>query len=813
MSDARKRIEIWFEGLGGFLFRHRWPVLLVMAALVTFFAMQLPKMRVDTSTEGFLHPQDPTLVIYDQFRHQFGRDEFIILALEPPEVFDLGFLNKLKALHRELEEKVPHLDDIVSLYNARNTRGQGDTLIVEDLLETMPADEAEMAALKARVMSNPLYRNRVISADGKVTTIVLKTDAFSTAGAKAEVLEGFDDPGDRKQPAEFIPLTDQENTEAVDAVHRVIERYRSPDMPIRMAGSPVVTHRLKQAMLADSMLFIRLALLIIAVCLLVLFRRLSGVILPLVVVVASVISTVGIMTLCGVPLKLPTQILPGFLLAVGVGASVHVLAIFYQNLNGGHDRRGAIVDALGHSGLAIVLTSLTTAAGLGSFATAEVAPIADLGIFAGLGVLLSLVYTVVLLPALLAIIPVRPARSRSGQADPAQEGRMDRVLYAVADFSTSHARSILAVSLAVILVSLFGVFKVTFGHDPLTWLPQSWPVKPATAYIDQRMRGSLALEVLVDTGRENGLYDRELLVTLDRLRAELEQYRQDPLFVGMATSLADMLKEINQALNENRPEAYRIPADPRVIPQEFLLFENSGSDDLEDVVDTTFRLARFSIKGPWMDAVLYEPFLDHIEGRFRQALAGKAQVTMTGMMPILARTLSMSVRSMARGYVYAFVVITLMMILLIGSLRVGLLSMLPNLLPIFITIGLLGWMGRPMDLFTMLVGSIAIGLAVDDTVHFMHHFRRYYAESGDVSQAVHQTLHTAGRAMLVTSIVLSAGFFTYMFSSMNNLFMFGLLTGLTIILALLADFLLSPALMALVHRAPAPQPAVETTRS
>jgi hypothetical protein len=509
-----------------------------------------------------------------------------------------------------------------------------------------------------------------------------------------------------------------------------------------------------------------------------------------------------------VPLKLPTQILPGFLLAVGVGASVHVISIFYQDLNQGSDRRVAIKNALGHSGLAIVLTSLTTAAGLGSFATAEIAPLADLGIFSSLGVMLSLVYTVVLLPALLAVFPVKARQANGRPMDPDKPGRMDLVLYAVADFSTRHSKSILAISMLIILVSGLGVLQIRFGHNPLSWLPDSWPVRPATEYIDHSLRGTVAVEVLVDTGRENGLYDRDVLKALDELSAELETYEQGPIFVGMATSLADMLKEIHQALNQNQAAFRRIPENQALIPQEFLLFENSGSDDLEDVVDTTFRLARFTIKCPWKDAVLYQPFLDKIENSFQQKLGDKAEITLTGMIPIMARTFSASLHSAAKGYIYAFVVITLMMIVLIGSLKVGLLSMLPNLLPIFITMGFIGWLDYPLDLFTMLIGSIAIGLAVDDTVHFMHHFRRYYAESGSVPRAVHQTLHTAGRAMLVTSIVLSAGFFSYMFADMNNLAMFGLLTGMTIILALLADFLLAPALMALVHRGDAaPQTA------
>jgi predicted RND superfamily exporter protein len=155
---------------------------------------------------------------------------------------------------------------------------------------------------------------------------------------------------------------------------------------------------------------------------------------------------------------------------------------------------------------------------------------------------------------------------------------------------------------------------------------------------------------------------------------------------------------------------------------------------------------------------------------------------------------------MAKSYTIALIVITVLMVLLIGKLRIGMLSMIPNLFPICLTLGIMGWFKVPMDLFTMLVGSIAIGLAVDDTIHFMHNFRRYFEESGDAVLAVQETLHTAGRAMLITSCVLSIGFFIFMFASLNNLYNFGWLTGFTIITALLADYFIAPALMVLVHR-------------
>ncbi len=802
MVNLRRHIEKWFEHLGHVIYRNPIKTLLVMLVVIAAMASQVPKITIDTSTEGFLHENDPILAAYNAFRDQFGRDELIIVAINPPNVFDQTFLKKLKALHEDLEENVPHIDDITSLVNARNTRGERDELIVEDLLENWPETKGEMEALKARVLSSAMYQNNLISQDGRFTTIVIKTDRYSSLGQDLEVLEGFEDdtpedsgkkgPDLGKQPY----LTDRENGEAVMAVQRILRKYEAPDFPVYLAGSPVVTHFLKRTMLKDMRKFMGLAVVTIAVFLFVMFRRISGVLLPLFLVILSLLSTLGIMAAARVPIKLPTQILPSFLLAVCVGASVHILAIFYLRYQQSRDKQDAIAYALGHSGLAVVMTSVTTAAGLVSFLTADVAPIAEIGMFASTGVMLGLIYTLVGLPALLALVPIKNRPFKGGARNATL---MDRFLARIGSFSTGHPGPILVAAALIVAVSITAALKIRFSHHVLGWFPEKNEIRSATERIDHELRGSITLEVVVDTGRENGLYEPDILNRLEKATADIEPLELEGVFAGKAWSLTTILKEINQALNENRPDFYTVPQNRELVAQEFLLFENTGSDDLEDVVDSQFSMARFTIKVPFRDAVTYRAFDETVDRYFKENFP-EANVTFTGLGVLLIRTVLNTITSMAKSYLIALVVVTILMILLIGRVRIGMLSMIPNLAPILLTLGVMGAFSIPMDLFTMMVGSIAIGLAVDDTIHFMHNFRRYYEDSGDPKEAVQETLHTTGRAMLVTSVVLSLGFFIFTFATMNNLFNFGLLTAFTIAMALAADYLIAPALMVLVNR-------------
>jgi predicted RND superfamily exporter protein len=812
MKSIRSRIESRFESFAHVLFDHRYKMLVVMLFFVFLLAAQIPGIRMDTSTEGFLHETDPILIEYEEFRDQFGRDEMAIVAVRSENIFDIKFLEKLKNLHEDLRDNLPDLAEITSLINARNTHGKADELIVEDLFENWPANQRDLDAIARQAKQNQMYKNLLLSEDGMLTTIVLKTHTYSGQGEGTEDdLTGFSDEiiDNGETPGKQVYLTDKENSDFVEALGTIIDKHRTDDFPVFMAGSPVVTDFLKQSMMSNMRRFMGLALLTISVFLFVMFRRLSGVLMPVFIVMVSLVSTMGLMALTKVAIKIPTQILPSFLLSVAVGASVHILVMFFQSFDRGETKRDAIGHALGHSGLAILMTSLTTAGGLLSFSTAEVAPIADLGLFAAAGVILSLVYTLVFLPVLLSIFPIKskasikeapgqiPVNGSAGSTG--APASMDAVLNFVARTSTQHPRKVLLTALALIIIALAGILKIELSHDPVRWLPDKSDVRISNEILDHELKGTTILEVIVDTKKENGLYDPDFMARLEQSGKVFESYKDDKVYVGKAFSLTIVVKETNQALHENNAEFYNVPKNKELIAQELFLFENSGSDDLEDFTDSQFSKARLTLKLPFVDAIAYSEFMDHVQEHFRSKYPDET-VQITGMVAILSRVLTNAMHSMLKSYGYAFGVITILMILLIGRVKIGFFSMIPNIYPIFIMLGVMGWFHIPMDLFSMLVGSIAIGLAVDDTIHFMHNFRRYYEQYKDPVAAVYETLHTTGRAMLVTTCVLSIGFFTFMFSEMNNLFNFGFLAGFTLIIALLSDYFIAPALMVLLHK-------------
>lgn len=794
MSGIRGDIENLFERLGHWIFKNPIKTLALVFAFCAFFFAQVPSLGVDTSSEAMLKKDDPIRLAYNEFKNQFGKSEILVIAIRPKNVFDPVFLEKLRAFHEELEDKIPYVRKVTSLINIRNTRGEDDALIVEDLLENWPENGMTMAQLKQRVMNNPLYINHIISENGDVTAVLIETDAFADTDLQEEdIFSGFEeDAGLDNKDEERQYFTVEQNSEVVNAVTALSRQYQEPDFKVAISGRPIVLNTFNLATLHDVRFCVFLSIIVNSLLLAVLFRRASGVILPLIIVISSALCTLGAMSLLDVPFKMPTTVIPAFLVAVGLADSVHILAIFYRRLDQGDSKEDSIAFAMGHSGLAIAMTTLTTAAGLLSFSMAELTAIAEMGRFAAFGVMLALIFTIIMLPALLAFTPVRqkPKQAR-GLA-------MDKFLLWFAHISTKYPTRIIACSIVIMAVSVGFMFTLKFSDNIVNHFPKKMQVYKDVKIIDRDLKGTVSMEVVVDTGVENGTHDPKILASIEKISHEIEAIKTDGIYVGKVVSINNVVKETNQALHENDKEYYALPADRQTIAQELLLFENSGSDDLEKIVDNQFSKTRITIKTKWVDSVLFKKFIDEWKMRISKEFEGRADITITGVMSIMARTIPAALHSMAKSYVVAFVVITILMLVLVGEMRIGLVAMFPNLLPIALIMGIIGACLLPLNMNTLMIGSIAIGLVVDDTMHFIYNFRKYYYLSGDAKKAVEETMLGTGRALLITSLVLCCGFFTLLSGTLLHLVQFGFFTGLVIIAALLADFFLAPALMVLL---------------
>lgn len=802
----RKDTEQYFSRWGEFCFDHpRW-LIGGTVFMLAFFSSYLPNMRTNLSSESYLRQDDPARLTFKRFQHEWGRDDRIVLVVESDQdILNESMLRKLRDFHSTLEN-FPQVTKVESLINARLTLGEGDELIVRDLFEQWPETPDDLAQLKTLIYSRSLYRDNFIADNGRSTILVVTPDAFKAelTGANTAVSEeefDFEDAFEEEAlPESSVAahdnsdlLPDEELFALIDKIIAFSEAQSKDGVQIRLSGPSYLTHQLTVILLRDMSLYAGLGMLVTASLLMLVFRRWIMVVLPVAVAMLAVHLSFALMCFFDMVITSVTQILPSLLLAVGVGNSVHIFSVFFQALDRGQPKREALAYAMGHSGLAVVLTGLTTAGGLASFVTADMKAVADIGIVAPMGIFSALLFSLVLLPALISVTKFKEQGIRSDENSPLQ-----KFLGYCAYLSTQHTRKVIAAWALLICLSLWLASGLGPSHNPLLWFPPEHDIRDTMEEVNEQYKGSTYLEIVIDSGKPNGLHEPKLLHAIDRAIQEARTIEVNGVVAGPTISLLNVNKELHQALNSNQPAFYQIPDSRELIAQELLLFENSGSDDLQDLTDSHFQKLRITAKLPFVDSLYYQPYLDVIQKHFDDIIGEQAEVVLTGTTPIFATTMGYIISDTVRAYLLAFAVIAPLMMILVGSVRVGLISMIPNLAPIIITLALMQVMGYPLDMFSTLIGSIALGLAVDDTIHFMHNYQRYHAQLGNAEKAVQETLRTTGKALMVTTLVLVGGFMVNAAGFMVNIQQFGILTATCISLAFLADVLLAPALVTLL---------------
>ncbi|MGK5094659.1 MMPL family transporter [Deltaproteobacteria bacterium TL4] len=772
--------------------------MLILTLVLGGFAVNL---RVDMSNDANFRKDDPVFVTYEAFRKQFGRDEIIMVTITPPQVFDPQFLKDLQTLHKTLEKEVPYIDDVTSLINITSIEGKEKELLVGELFKNWPETKEDLEIIKNKVLSNHQYRDFLISEDGKTTALVIRSVAFIQEGGPKGSVAGDefieDEESNSGVQTQGRLIGQDENSEFALAIKRIADDFQKkhPDSKVYYSGFPLLVDDIVQAMNKEAPVFILASGLFVVFLLYYLFKRVSCIIYPLSVVYLPLIATMGLMGIFDAPVTTLTQALPQILLAVAIGDSVHFLSIFFMKYDEIHDKKASLVYSMGHSGLGMIMTSLTTAAGLYSFATSTIPPISDMGIFGGTAVMLALLYTFTFLPAAIYITPLKEKPLAKGSV-----AKLDNMIAGMGNIAIRYPWTVILISAITGVIGLYGTSLLKFSHDPLRWFHEDEDPRAFTEKVDELMKGAMSMEILVDTQRVNGLYEPEILNKIEAMETYAKTLRDGNLYIGKASSIVDTIKEIHQALNENNPEYYKIPQDKNLIAQELFLFSSGGSDDLEEIIDNQYSMARVTFKLPWTDANETSRLVSQLENKFKETFEGTAKITVTGVVALLTRVLANTMESMVESYIIAAGMITLFMIITMGSLRIGLLSMMPNFLPVILGMALMGFCHIPLDMASIIIACIVMGLVVDDTTHFIHNFLRYFHQNGDAVSAVQRTLQTVGRSMLFTSIVLSGSFFVFLWSSLNHMFIFGLISGFIVVVALLYDLILSPAMMIIIAR-------------
>ncbi len=799
--DFRQKVEKRLEAFGIQVIRFRYVLLFLIVLAVGFLSIYIPRINIATSLESSFKGHNQAIQDYQEFRDLFGRDDKIVLLIKSEDIFSVHFLDRLRKFHEDLENTLPLLSEVNSLINARYIEGKDGTLQVNDFFENLPQTEEQAAFLKEKALAYPLYRNSYITQNGDSMIMVIKTQAVSALtddGSKIKNYgRGVADQESISEGRAAKSISQVENIAILGILETVIKQYNTDNFRIVFSGTPAyqfyVEPIIRKNMITMSLMVLMLTFFFMAI----LFGRVSGIFLPQFVVIMGLAATLGLMALSGVPFTLTSSMLPSILLSVGLTAPIHFMVVFfkYQKRIG---RIRAIIRTLGHSGLPIIMTSLTTIVGLLSFSFTEIAPIAHLGIFAAIGIAVCLALTVVFLPALLSILKVLPGKEREVLYE---TSIYNRILIWMGRTGIHHAHDIYILSFIAFIIILPGFFKFNFSHNMLHYFSEDDPFIEQTILIEDETGGFRALEVVVDTGKEKGILDHAFLNNLEAL----EDFALDQNsisgrpYTGNTISILDIVKKTNQTWHGDDPAHHTIPQDDYLIERQLTEFKQAGPDYLKNYTDQDFRLARFTAMMYWKDAAMDVGFVKKLEDFASGLFSKSVKVVVTGTVSISSKVIDSMMSNLAIGYFLAFFIITLFMIVAVGDIKLGLVAMIPNMYPIVAGLGLMGLLDIPMNTYNLIGGSIVIGVAVDDTIHFFHNFRNYYLKTGDVETAVVETLRSAGRALITTTLILVCCFWLRLFSPLKVISDFGLIMGFSLLVAFLADVMLAPALLSALY--------------
>jgi predicted RND superfamily exporter protein len=747
------------------------PLLLLLFLLTGFFAAHARHIRLNSSVESLLPAEDPEKRYYEEIRHLFGSDEVGVIGVVADNVYTPRVLQKIKRLTDEIQ-KIPEVKNVISLTNVPDiitSVATGSALLVPDV----QASHAALAALKAKLADQPIYLKNLVAADGRAAAINI---FFANLDDDEFFRRGVD-----------------------DKIQALVERENGPER-LYYTGLPHFKVYATRAMWDDLTLFVPLTLLLIIVVLFLSFRSLRGVLLPTATVLLSLTWTLGIMVLAGSSLSLGNIALPPLVLVLGTAYSLHVVAEYYELARPGRPVHGVVVETLRTTATPLCIATMTTVLGFLSLTVNRIVSIRELGLYASVGIFISFVLSVVLVPALLALLPL-PKRRVEAFAP-----RVSAVLRAVATFAYRRRRAVIVTGLLFALLSAWQGTTIQVGSDFQSFFRETDPIRQATDAINRHLVGSMTFYVAIDGPERDSIKKWDTLWRIKNLQLYIDSLpgvEKTVSFVDYCEMLDRGIQEIpleplegeliEPPLPEVKTTFWANPAQLDGVMR--LVFLNAAS--VSGVVNhpnysRTVILVRTSLSRSRDIAAL----VDSIQAFARKTFPPELAVRPTGNLILLTRTAGDIIAGQIHSLALTAGVIFVIMAAMFLSVRVGLIAMVPNVFPLCAFFGLMGVSGAELNFGTNIIASIALGVAVDDTIHIMTRLGSAARATGDQEQALLQTLSTVGKPALYASLVLFLGFLTLCFSTFVPIREFGFLSATTMLVGLVGEITLLPALLA-----------------
>lgn len=753
-------------------FIYRWR--LVLSAFIVIGALVLaPRARIqtiDNDLTAWFSADDPVYKDYVRFRDEFGGTRTVIIAIEAPsrdrmfsaEAF--SFLEKISAdiEHVQAVQRVSSLAT-ATVVDALPASGPDDDggLRVRRLIEDLERDSP--AVVGQRALDDELFRGDLISDDGTVTALILFFDETRIDDVRAEVLAD---------------------------VRRVVDSQLPAGFKAHYNGSLEITEWYNRVTLSNQTTFTPPILLITMLALFVMFRSVKKTLLTLGAIFISLLWTLGLYDLFGFTYNVLSSMIIPLVVVLAVADDVHILQ-HYGLERRTRSREDAFVSTVQHLMAPLFGASATTALGMLSLATSQVVAVREFGMGSAIGVMVDFVISLVLVPTLLGWV-------KEGPGEAPQETWFLGPLRAVAMFATRNARAVMGTVAVLMILAGVGMSRLRVDTNHINFFSERHELYTSAKVLDTRLAGIYTFQVFLE-GAPDSMQQPDILKRMDRLSQALAGLP----FVRKTTSVADYVKRVHRELNDGRPEAYVVPDSSEQIAQELLVFGlgDEGRAELERVAASDFSKAQVTVKLASMSSDLVFQQVQEADRLAQEIFAGSGvTANVTGSGRLFSMLDHYLVRSQISSFATAFVTVFGVIFLVFRSWRFGLLSIAPNLVPVFAVFGVMGWLGISLNVATVMVASVALGVVDDDTIHFISRYRRETRDGATTDEAIETATTQEGRAALTTAIINCCAFAVLTLSEYKPSGWFGGLLALTMVMAFLAEVFILPAMIKLFPR-------------
>ena len=822
------RLSDHFENIPDTLRKKRLLVGIVFLAVLAASIFGMSKLRMDATIEGWFDKEDPTLVAFHRYHAQFGSEDGVYIVYKPKDgdVFSPASLEAARGIQDELinfrarlkegeTSALEHIVKVDTLVNAQVLTVDGDVLASRALVgDTVPTSPEALAEIKAIAEAEKQLPLQFFSRDHKYGGIHIETD-FGTIPVDAEEitdetvlsLDQTTSP-DEEKLVEFKPTDQADYLKLFEEIKKILEKpeYAKQFDYYALGNTAAAEHDAKMG--EEMGILYVAAFAIIAVLLCFLLRSASAVVWSMLMVILSTMFTFGAAGLLGLTLNPFVILILLLILTVGVADSVHALTGYTNQRTSGIDHQNALRRTYKFAGVALLLTGLTNMTGTMALNITPVVPIQNFAIMSTLGILIALLLTFYLLPLLIDFWPTvskkkvivvtpenMPEKKRFLDVLPHLRSVLDKVVPLV----EKRPVAFIIPFILVLVGSIYGATQMKIDTQILDQYPEDSTFTQSVKVADEHMMGAYTMVLYLDFKEDFALQDPDVLKAMDALQKKFEsKYKK---YVVTTNSIAYVAKDANRKLNGNAPEYDRIPDTRETLSQTLFLFNNANPSERQRLVDDSYRKANIKISlhsyGSYEYHEVFQQMRADIDGMMAELKSKypKTEVSITGIFALAMQAAQYITENQAITFGIALVAVSVILLLVFGSFKVGMIALIPNLIPALLTLGLLGITGVPLDFFTMMLAPIVIGISVDDTVHFISNYQLQLAKDGDVNAALRRTMTEAGPGVVFTSLILGLGFGMMAIASgagMSNLGKFG---ALAIFMGLLNDLFLLPALL------------------